>query len=217
MLLLVVASAIGLGVNAARGSKGRINLGRDYFPKAVVVPDSHTTISQNTQSDKNPANSKPFATPLAINDALTDASTANAPLDAKASPNNVSASKRIEHEFQDASFEFVQEVFEDPNTEFGINIFLDARNDDSYAEGHIPGAFQCDHYRLEDYILPVLSAAETAEKIVVYCNGGDCEDSVLLCRELVAAGVAYEKLYLFAGGIEEWEKNEMPLTEGSKR
>jgi len=90
-------------------------------------------------------------------------------------------------------------------------LFRSARNDEAYAEGHIPGAIQCDRYRLDDYIDEVMEAAIQASKVIVYCNGGQCDDSKHLCGELIQRGIPYGNLFLFSGGWEEWIENKMSV------
>lgn len=115
------------------------------------------------------------------------------------------------------SFADVVATFEDPLYEAGAYLFVDARDDKHYAEGHIPGAFQLDHYRILNYIDEVLPFCQVAEKIVVYCTGGECEDSEFATLALRDEfGVAAEKLHVFIGGIEEWNRNKMPVEVGPR-
>ena len=53
-----------------------------------------------------------------------------------------------------------------------------------------------------------------ALKVIVYCGGGDCEDSVFMCRELLEADVPYDAIHLYVGGWEEWTAKGMPVEEG---
>ncbi len=122
--------------------------------------------------------------------------------------------KHPDHPYQEVTFEDVVDIFNDPNTEMRVNLFVDARDDEAYEEGHIPGALQADHYRLEDYIDNLLDFAEAAEKIIVYCNGGDCEDSIFLCSDLMEFDVPFDSVYLYPGGWKEWMKNGMPIEKG---
>lgn len=94
-------------------------------------------------------------------------------------------------------------------------VFVDARDDANFTAGHIPGAKQIDHYHKEQYLLDVLAAAETAEKLIVYCNGGDCTDSKYVLQDLMDEGVAAEKLLLFEGGWEAWEEAGLPVRKGA--
>jgi len=97
----------------------------------------------------------------------------------------------------------------------GTVIFVDARNDAHFKAGHIPGAHQFDYYRPEVYLPAVLAACATAQEIVVYCTGGDCEDSELAATLLQESGVPRERLYIYPGGIAEWSANGLPLELGA--
>lgn len=116
--------------------------------------------------------------------------------------------------FQVIGFDGVVEVFEDPMTTEGVNVIVDARPTDVFEEGHIPGAIQADHWKLVDDIDTLLDYAEGAEKIVVYCNGGDCKDSKLLCADLLEFEIPYGSIYLYPGGFEEWKLKGMPIATG---
>ncbi len=115
------------------------------------------------------------------------------------------------HPYQEIKFADVVDILNDPDTDMGLNVFVDARNPGDYAEGHIPCAIRCDPYEVAACIDDVLEVALAADKVIVYCGGGECEDSIFMCRELVAAGVEFEALYLYAEGWTEWTANEQPV------
>jgi rhodanese-related sulfurtransferase len=106
-------------------------------------------------------------------------------------------------------------LFHDRQQSQGMVIFVDARNDAHYEAGHIPGAHQFDYYRPEVYLPAVLAACATAEKIVVYCTGGDCEDSELAAILLTQSGVPSERVYIYPGGFAEWSANRLPVELGA--
>ena len=108
-----------------------------------------------------------------------------------------------------------ERLFHDPGRESGQVVFIDARDDQNYAAGHIPGAHQLDHYHAEKYLGSVLPFCEPAEKIVVYCHGGDCEDSKFAAMLLRDAGIAKDKLFVYLGGITEWQAKGLPLERGA--
>jgi rhodanese-related sulfurtransferase len=110
----------------------------------------------------------------------------------------------------------VIELFRDPRYELGVVVFVDARNDQEYQAGHIPRAWQFNHYRAEAYLPTVLPVCLTAEKIVVYCNGGECEDSEFAAVVLRDAGVPRENLFVYVGGISEWMTNGLPVETGAR-
>lgn len=93
-------------------------------------------------------------------------------------------------------------------------IFLDARDAVHYGEGHIAGAICVDPYHMDDSLTPeLLERLRQASQIVVYCAGGQCEDSVLLSRNLVygPAQVPPEVLMIYRGGINEWREQGLPV------
>jgi rhodanese-related sulfurtransferase len=114
-------------------------------------------------------------------------------------------------EFGELTFDEALALFDDPKAETGEYVFVDARADGPFQKGHIPGAVQCDYYRSEDYLPSVLDRVQNAEKVIVYCNGGDCEDSLLLCREFVNYTVPLDRIYLFRGGWEAWQQAGAPV------
>ena len=111
----------------------------------------------------------------------------------------------------------VTQFFGDPRREQDAVIFIDARNDDHYRAGHIPGAYQFDHFRPENYLTNVLQVCLTAEQIVFYCNGGECDDSLqaaVMLRDSVP--IPKEKLFVYGGGITEWATAGLPVELGAR-
>jgi rhodanese-related sulfurtransferase len=102
----------------------------------------------------------------------------------------------------------------DPRREQRLIVFVDARNEKAYAESHIPMAVLLDYYHPEAYLPTVLPAVMAAEKIVIYCNGGDCEDSEFTAQFLKSAGVPGDRIFVYAGGIAEWKQRGMPVQGG---
>lgn len=98
----------------------------------------------------------------------------------------------------------VSELFHDPLYQQGAIIFIDARNDEHYQGGHIPGAYQFDNYHPENYMGTIFPLCQAAQKVVVYCNGGNCEDSQFAALTLRDAQIPNEKLFVYTGGITEW-------------
>jgi len=120
--------------------------------------------------------------------------------------------------FQVADGDQAPAFFHDSRYEQGLIIFIDARNDDHYKQGHIPGAYQFDHMYPERYLGAVLPACNTAQQVLVYCDGGDCELSEFAAEFLrSSAGVANDKLFVYVGGLKEWERRHLPLEIGERK
>jgi rhodanese-related sulfurtransferase len=105
----------------------------------------------------------------------------------------------------------VEAMVRDVRYSQGHLLILDARNDQHYRTAHIPGALQFDHYRAEAHLATVIPACLAAEKIVVYCTGGACEDSEFAALMLREAGIPNERLFIYAGGIADWTAAGLPV------
>jgi len=108
------------------------------------------------------------------------------------------------------------QLLHDPRCQQNLVVFIDARNEQRYREGHIPGAYEFDPYRPEKYFDAVLPVCKAAEQIVVYCNGGDCDDSETAAILLRDIGIANQKLLIYGGGISEWTTNGLPVETGER-
>jgi len=109
------------------------------------------------------------------------------------------------------------QLFRDPQYEQELIVFVDARDDRHFLEGHIPGPHQFDRYYPEKYLLTVLPVCLTAAKVVVYCTGGNCEDSEFAALALKEAGVPQERLFVYAGGMTDWSTNGVPVEVGARK
>lgn len=92
----------------------------------------------------------------------------------------------------------------------GDALFVDARDDDSYAEGHIKGAAHLFVYEYDMRIEAFLAAWPERERLIVtYCSGRECEDSHMLAQYLEDEG--YTNVKVFTDGFPAWEKEGLPI------
>jgi rhodanese-related sulfurtransferase len=108
-------------------------------------------------------------------------------------------------------------LFRDPQYEAEQVIFVDARGRRHYEAGHVPGAYLLDHFYPDETLPEVLAAALAADSVVVYCNGGDCEDSEFTSIFLREAGVPDDRLRVYVGGMTEWREQGLPVELGRRR
>ncbi len=127
----------------------------------------------------------------------------------------VDASK-AEDVFQFIEHAEMMDVFQSSAYEVGQCIFIDARNDVAFAEKHIPGSYQLDHYFADRYLTDLLPVCAEAERIVVYCNGGKCEDSKLATMDLIENGILADKIFVYLGGVEAWSEDGLPFERGER-
>jgi rhodanese-related sulfurtransferase len=199
----VLVGVLGLvvGLVANRVSPRGLALTRDYFPAALVQPAEFKATAG--PEPKSAASASAAASP---GDESLSAATGPA----------TPAPARTKRGWPLASHNAVVALFHDPRYAAGQIVFIDARDDEHYTAGHIPGAYQFDHYHPDRYVATVLGAAAIAERIVVYCNGGDCEDSELAAIDLQSFGVPVDKLVVYGGGITEWKERQLPLEAGAR-
>jgi rhodanese-related sulfurtransferase len=186
--LFVAALGLIFALAANAFSPRGLRLSRNYFPDAGTTP--------------------PAVSP-ATGSVVAAATSTNAP--------NAAVQRLRQHGLQLVSSNEVAELFRDPRYEQGLVVLVDARDDGHYTAGHIPGAWQFHHYRAENYLPSVLPVCLTALKVVVYCSGGECEDSEFAAIMLREAGVPRDALFVYAGGITEWTANGLPVETGTRR
>ena len=146
---------------------------------------------------------------------VVPALTPPAPTNAPAETNAVLARLRSLG-LQPLSHQAVLTLFRDPKRIQELFLFVDVRGDELYQAGHIPGAYHLNYYHPEGALPSVLAACATAEKIIVYCNGGECEDSELAAVMLGQAGVPRERIYVYSGGFAEWSAEQLPQESGAR-
>ncbi len=95
-------------------------------------------------------------------------------------------------------------------------LFLDARRSKDFAQGHIPGARSFPIWESEvvkgRVEALVAEGRDSSLPVVLYCSGGDCEDSHLLAQTLFGAG--FENLLVYRDGLPDWLKRGGPVRAG---
>lgn len=87
----------------------------------------------------------------------------------------------------------------------GDVIWLDARPQEAYDKGHIPGALLLNEQHFMDQLMEVLDILQKTEKpVIVYCNGEKCEASRTI-RTKLRDIVALEQCFILKGGFPAWQ------------
>ncbi len=120
----------------------------------------------------------------------------------------------LEHEYLTISTEDAHDYWEYLVDEPGGVYFIDARRQKSFASGHIEGAHNIDRYQdLDGVSDDLIEKLKNAGIVIVYCNGGECEDSIFLANDLVYRWqVPAEVIAVYEGGISAWLEAEFSLT-----
>ncbi|MDP9360635.1 MAG: rhodanese-like domain-containing protein [Acidobacteriota bacterium] len=107
---------------------------------------------------------------------------------------------------------YVEIAFADVKWLHGKNVlFLDARRTSVYELGHIAGArpYSVWESDIDDKVRKLFDERsdprEQALPIVIYCSGGDCEDSHMLAQKLW--GIQFNDLYVYKDGFPDWQQH----------
>jgi rhodanese-related sulfurtransferase len=95
--------------------------------------------------------------------------------------------------------------------------FLDARRTSVYRDGHIAGArpFSVWESDVDDKIKAFFAeGTDQSAPIVVYCSGGNCEDSHMLAEKLYLVG--FDNVLIYKDGYPDWLQRGMPTTKGNE-
>jgi rhodanese-related sulfurtransferase len=84
-------------------------------------------------------------------------------------------------------------------------IWVDARSDDRFAAGHVTAAVSVNEDAWDEGLGRFLQIWQPGAKIVVYCDGADCQASELVAQRL-RRELDLEDVYVLAGGFEAWKR-----------
>jgi rhodanese-related sulfurtransferase len=171
-------------------------------PTATTASETATTATQPTATAAittvgiNPAAKTPTAT------------TTSAPTPHPPPPTPPSEDHFLPHPDKP----YVEIAFADVKTLHGRNVlFLDARRTSVYEQGHITGArpYSVWESDIEDKVRKLFDErsdpSAQALPIVIYCSGGDCEDSHMLAQKLW--GIQFNNLYVYKDGFPDWQQH----------
>ncbi|MBU0529982.1 rhodanese-like domain-containing protein [bacterium] len=86
-------------------------------------------------------------------------------------------------------------------------LFIDARDDISFSEGHITGAISSIPH--DEMVDNIFNNQGFNEPVVIYCDDNECGLSEDLGYQLQAEG--FSKIYVFSGGWDQWKLAKLPI------
>ena len=98
-------------------------------------------------------------------------------------------------------------------------LFLDARRTSVYEQGHIASArpYSVWESDIDEKVNKLFAERgderQQAQPIVVYCAGGECEDSHMLAQKLW--GIQFNNVYVYKDGFPDWQKRGAAVHTGS--
>ena len=87
-------------------------------------------------------------------------------------------------------------------------LFVDARDFVEYKISHIKGAISLPYYDFDKY-KSVLDTIPLQTPLVAYCDGKECDLSIMLSDKLYELG--YGKVYIFYAGWNDWQNANYPV------
>jgi len=92
-------------------------------------------------------------------------------------------------------------------------VFIDAREDNEFKEGHIKGARNIPYKAFlestNEQKMEMMKGIEKERIIVSYCSSDSCEISIDNAYEM--AKIGYNDVKIFVGGIKEWKNKDYPV------
>lgn len=197
LLVTVAGSGLALALNAARADG--LELGRDYFPRDASAAGRGVGASKTSPVTAAPSQSKAGAMEAQPGDA------------AEAAIRQRLAEKGLQAIAHD---EVVTLLHSDMGLA-GAYLVVDARRADDFSAGHIPGAVHLDPFFPDAGLAQLLPLLGVAQRIIVYCNGGECDDSESAALLLLQFGAQSDRLAVYTGGIKAWSAAGLELESDS--
>jgi rhodanese-related sulfurtransferase len=97
----------------------------------------------------------------------------------------------------------------------GASAVLDARTEDPYARGHVPGARNVPVAGARTDLPEELRGETPGRTLVIYCEGGDCRSSLILAKRLHDEG--FRDIRVFSGGWAAWTEAGLPEERSEKK
>ena len=91
----------------------------------------------------------------------------------------------------------------------GRHLFIDARATARYDEGHIPHALSLPFEAFYEEVVTMEQLLNSGKPLILYCRNRECDDALLLARELQAMGKT--NLLYYVDGFELWEASGCPV------
>lgn len=110
----------------------------------------------------------------------------------------------VSHDIEIGNILTVKEIYDN-----GEAVFVDARVEKDYKEGHIKNAVSLPAYQFEEYIYEFKNEYPPFIKIITYCSGRECDDSHVLAQCFLDEG--YTDVSVFIDGFSSWKEKNYPV------
>lgn len=88
----------------------------------------------------------------------------------------------------------------------GDVLWIDARPQEQYDAGHVPGALLLNEQKFEEQLVTYLDVLQTNKKpIILYCSAAKCEASRKVLEHLKQV-LPIENAFILKGGWQAWQQ-----------
>lgn len=94
----------------------------------------------------------------------------------------------------------------------GMTFFVDSRKHEEFVAGRVLNALRIDSKSFETGNPPELSLIPRDAIVIVYCNGGQCDESENVAKWITNSG--YKKVYVLHDGFPGWKALGHPIESG---
>jgi rhodanese-related sulfurtransferase len=110
----------------------------------------------------------------------------------------------VSHELEISNPETAKKIYDS-----GLAVFVDARSEDYYNEGHIKGAVSLPLGNADALIDTIKKNILPGTYLITYCSGRECDDSHQLAQYLLENG--YSNVSVFIDGYPGWAAKGYPI------
>ena len=209
-VIIVVGTALGVADALIRPVDLSPRKAPPPLPPPVTTPETATSAGTSSAApETDPTKSTPPATaPDAAPAAAPAAAAPTIPPPADAGFTQTPKDKLpVGHITIDEAFSLYQRGLSDFNT-----FFVDSRKLEEYTKGHVPGALRIDTSMFQIKEPDELGLIPRTGYVVVYCNGGHCDESENVAKRLDGSG--YKFVYVMHDGLPGWKAMGHPIQTG---
>jgi rhodanese-related sulfurtransferase len=225
VILITAGIVLALVSNAAASRERKLVL-PGYYPSATTVPPRPVTTAPPTPVQTATGTPAPIAAPVQT---ATTQTTATLPVVEKPPATTTARQREVKPAAVAKSLAaftphadkaYVEVAYDDAAAlQSQGALVLDARRTSIYEQGHVAGArpFSVWESDIDDKVNKLYEERsdprEQLKPILIYCSGGDCEDSHMLAQKLW--GIQFNNIYVYKDGYPDWAKRGGPVHTGT--
>jgi len=216
VIIIVASLVLAVAANALASRQRKVAL-VGWYPNATVVSEQRAASSEQVAA---PAPAPVVATAPVVPTTTTETVApikpavkppTPAPAPAPVAPAPAPAPDVLARFQQHPEKAYVEIAYDDVAALHGKGVlFLDARRTSVYEQGHITGArtYSVWESDIDEKVNKLFEERSDPQAqtlpIVIYCSGGDCEDSHMLAQKLW--GIQFNNVYVYKDGFPDWQK-----------